>query len=421
MSKKRSYGSGTIYQKKRLIAGTTDQYEYFGDYYAQKMINGKRKTVSGKTRAEVRRKLDVLMVELSNADLQRQKKEEVKQEEIKKNGQETLKNWIKRWVVKYKSGLDDQRSIQCVVRRICKLRIAKLELQDIKIEDIQDFINEMRDEKNYADRTQEYTFTVLNDCLNAALESDYILKNPCQATSIKKPHVRKSQLELLDGKFWSKEELAKFIETYDGKHHLFNFFYLMVLTGCRKQEIAALHWDDVNWKDKILRIDTAIVVPKSGKGEEEGPTKNTASSAEIGVPDEALELLKRQRKWQMEQALKYKFTNSKNWVFTSKFGKHYSMSWLSQEFQRLSLEAGLPNITVHGLRHTTATLLRDAGVPIEKISQQLRHVNVLVTSNYYAHQTPESKQQIANVTQDIFTDVKNLNKKKAPEINSEAN
>lgn len=314
--------------------------------------------------------------------------------------------------------LNDQRSINCVVRRICRLKIAKLQLQDIKVEDIDNFINEMRDEKKYSDRTMEYTFTVLNECLYYAAENDYIKKNPCKSQNIKKPHVRKSQMELLDGKFWTKDEVAKFIESYEGKYHLFDFFYLMILTGCRKQEIAALHWDDVDWKNKTLRIDTAIIIPKSGKGEEEGKTKTTGSSGIIGISDEALELLKRQRKWQMEQALKYKFTNSDNWVFTSKFGKHYSLSWLSQEFKRLCLEAGLPNITVHGLRHTTATLLRDADVPIEKISQQLRHVNILVTSNYYAHQTPESKKQIAQVTQNIITDIK---KKKAPEINSEAN
>lgn len=408
--KKRSpYGAGTAYQKN-------------GTWYAQKTINGKRRTVKGESEADARKNLYALMVELSNDELQRQKQEEIKQEEIKKNGQETLRNWIKRWVVTAKSDLNDQRSINCVVRRICRLKISKLQLQDIKVEDVQNFINEMRDEKKYSDRTMEYTFTVLCDCLGYASENEYISKNPCQSKHIKKPHVKKSQKQQIEGKYWTKEEVARFIKAYMGKHQLFFFFYLMLLTGCRKQEVAALRWNDVNWKDKLLRIDSAIVIPKSGKGEAEGETKNTNSNDVIGLNDEALEILKLQRKLQIAQALKYKFTNSENWIFTSMYGKHYSMSWLSQEFKRMCLNAGLPNITAHGCRHTHATLLRDANVPIEKISKRLRHVNILVTSNIYAHETKESKQETADATEDIFTEIKNINtKKNAPEQMSEAN
>jgi integrase len=51
-------------------------------------------------------------------------------------------------------------------------------------------------------------------------------------------------------------------------------------------------------------------------------------------------------------------------------------------------DLGLPRITLHGLRHTAATLLLDAGTPVKVVSEMLGHANASITLNIYAHAVP---------------------------------
>jgi integrase len=48
-------------------------------------------------------------------------------------------------------------------------------------------------------------------------------------------------------------------------------------------------------------------------------------------------------------------------------------------------EAGLPDLTLHGLRHTYATASLQAGVPPTVVSQRLGHANTAITSDLYQH------------------------------------
>jgi integrase len=51
---------------------------------------------------------------------------------------------------------------------------------------------------------------------------------------------------------------------------------------------------------------------------------------------------------------------------------------------------GVPKrMTFHGLRHTTASLLLMAGVPIAMVSRMLRHSSIAVTERIYAHLAPD--------------------------------
>ncbi len=50
---------------------------------------------------------------------------------------------------------------------------------------------------------------------------------------------------------------------------------------------------------------------------------------------------------------------------------------------------GLPKITLHGFRHTDASLLFESGASIKEVQDRLGHKDVKTTINIYAHVTPE--------------------------------
>jgi integrase len=58
-------------------------------------------------------------------------------------------------------------------------------------------------------------------------------------------------------------------------------------------------------------------------------------------------------------------------------------------FSAVVKPAGVKKITPHGMRHTTATLLLAAGVPVQVVAQRLGHAQVAMTLESYPHATPD--------------------------------
>jgi hypothetical protein len=62
---------------------------------------------------------------------------------------------------------------------------------------------------------------------------------------------------------------------------------------------------------------------------------------------------------------------------------------VTDEFERLAFEAGLPPIRLHDLRHGAATLHLAAGVDMKVISAMLRHSSITITADTYTSVVPE--------------------------------
>ena len=60
---------------------------------------------------------------------------------------------------------------------------------------------------------------------------------------------------------------------------------------------------------------------------------------------------------------------------------------MSRTFDRLVASAGLPRLTLHGLRHSWATLALEAGVPLRVASEVLGHASTTITADTYSHVT----------------------------------
>ena len=66
-----------------------------------------------------------------------------------------------------------------------------------------------------------------------------------------------------------------------------------------------------------------------------------------------------------------------------------------REFARVLKAANVKRITIHGLRHTCATLLLKAGVPPQVVAQRLGHKRIEITLGIYAHALPSMQQDAA--------------------------
>ena len=75
-------------------------------------------------------------------------------------------------------------------------------------------------------------------------------------------------------------------------------------------------------------------------------------------------------------------------VLTRPDGRPVIPDETSQDFQSIVRNAGLPHLTLLGLRHAHATILLTAGVHPKVVSESLGHSNIAVTMDMYSHVLP---------------------------------
>ena len=81
-------------------------------------------------------------------------------------------------------------------------------------------------------------------------------------------------------------------------------------------------------------------------------------------------------------------TDDTGFVFAKPDGDPIHPDYFSQTFERLTAETDLPRIRLHDSRHTHATLLLQAGVPVKVVSERLGHSSVAFTLQVYQHVLP---------------------------------
>ena len=79
---------------------------------------------------------------------------------------------------------------------------------------------------------------------------------------------------------------------------------------------------------------------------------------------------------------------------------HYTMS---HQYKECLARAGLGhNIRLHDLRHTHATWLLEAGVPVKVVSERLGHSSIRITLDIYSHVLGSMQAQAVNALNSIF-------------------
>jgi hypothetical protein len=69
---------------------------------------------------------------------------------------------------------------------------------------------------------------------------------------------------------------------------------------------------------------------------------------------------------------------------------------VAHEFKTMARNAGLPHLTLHGLRHGAATIMLSQGVSLKTVQEILGHSTYYLTANVYGHVAPELSREAAN-------------------------
>ena len=150
------------------------------------------------------------------------------------------------------------------------------------------------------------------------------------------------------------------------------FIYLISKTGLRFAEALALTPADFDYENQQININKSWNYKFKDYGFQ--PTKNKSSNRKIFVDDSTLKAFKKLIKEKdPDQPI---FVNQDQKIFNST---------VNSRLATLCRHANIPTISIHGLRHTHASLLLFQGVSVLSVSRRLGHANITTTQETYLH------------------------------------
>jgi integrase len=178
-------------------------------------------------------------------------------------------------------------------------------------------------------------------------------------------------------------------------------YVVAVHCGLREGELLGLHWEDIDLETKTLAVRRTLSETKSGHILE---APKNAKGRNVRLTNGAVEALKRHRAAQNEERLRLgALWQDQGLVFPSRKGTTMSAKNLTtRSFKPILGRAGLPNIRLHDLRHTCATLLLSKGVHPKLVQELLGHATISITLDTYSHVLPGMGDQTAAAMESAF-------------------
>lgn len=307
----------------------------------------------------------------------------------------TFQDVAEMWLENYKTTVKPTtyQNVRSMYLRMLDRYFKNMKLENISVAYCQKvFINLSKTYVKYSIYT-----SVLGRIFKFALMIDAIQSNPLDR--LIRPKQKPSSKS---DNVYSKKELQEFFGYMDTHKDpaIPIFFWLLAYTGLRKGEALALRWKDLDFDNKILSV-SHTVVWLDGKHTLQSP-KTATSKRIISLDDTTLAKL---RKWKLQQKKDHfksgkKYFGDENYIFTNRRCQSFSRDYVQRNLRNIIKQNDLKPITIHGFRHTHASLLFEAGIEPKIISDRLGHSNIKTTLDLYTH--INQKQKVALV--DRFAD-----------------
>jgi integrase len=162
-------------------------------------------------------------------------------------------------------------------------------------------------------------------------------------------------------------------------------WHLELATGLRRAELAGLRWRDVT-----LDRDPPVLAVRStrttaGHLVVEYDPKTRSGKRVLHLDSGTRDILRGHRAAMAAEAEKRGEPTVPEYVFVDELGDPYHAAQLTRDLHSLQDRAGLPQITLHDLRHTAATVALLAGVHPKVVSERHGHASTQITLDRYSH------------------------------------
>jgi integrase len=377
--KRRGRGEGAIFQREdNGLWVSTISLGYDG--------NGKRRrrTLYGKTKDEVQKKLRKLQDETDRGRIPEASRLTVGQ---------FLDNWLE--TIKTKKAPYTVRGYERDVRLYLKPHLGNVKVRELTTAHVERLYVDLSKAKTTRGKTgvsptmQRKATVTLGAALRVAVKRGLLGANPVR--DVDKPLVERKEIRVLD-----LDQLGLFMKEAE-KDRLYAIYVLAVDSGAREGELFALAWRDIDFAAGCIHIRHTLEEIDDSIRLKEPKTKK--SRRKIPVTRFTLDALQEHRKNMLAEG-HYRPDGP---VFCDTAGGFLrKANVLHRSFEPILKRAGLPHFRPYDLRHTCATLLLLAGENPKVVSERLGHSSISITLDTYSHVLPTMQERAADKLNTIF-------------------
>lgn len=275
---------------------------------------------------------------------------------------------------------------EITIRKHLKPALGSMLVQKLTVEQVERLYAQKRAE-GLASSTIKKCHLRLSAALDLAVRWGLATRNVCQIAKPGKVTYKKPRV-------WTVEDGTAFlaVASQDGMHP---FWSLALESGMRRGELLGLRWSDVNWERSTIHVQQEVIALNGVPIIQE--PKTPESRRTIRLSEQVMTELKRQKAQWAERKLGALEWADHDLVFCTASGKPINPAHVRRSFDRIVQRAGVPDITIHGMRHCHAVWLLRAGTPVKVVSERLGHKDITTTLNVYAAAMPDMQDHAIEV------------------------
>lgn len=409
-------------------------------------INGQRKWISKggfKTKKEAEAAGIKAMNEYNNAGVQF--------EPTEISVSDYLDYWIKNYCI-FNVADNTLAAYRNIIKNHLKPHIGHYQLKAVTTIVLQEMINDIYVKHGFSKSFMKNILKVTKGAFHyAKVTAKLIQVDP--ATDVELPNMS-SDSDAEEIIILNKNDVNRILERFEKSPATYYAILTAYYTGLRVAEVYGLTWDCIDFKNKTITVNKNVkCIEKEGHatdGKRQRPVraksasrwyfgscKTSSSYRTIDIGDTLLEALRGYKQWQEENEELYDELYLKHYlkdeitethrqvkriismhdldveipleraypVFIKENGEFGGSATIKYASKVINYELGI-KFNFHALRHTHATMLIEAGVPVKTVSDRLGHGNVRTTLETYVHVTKQMKSDAV----DIFEKTADLTK-----------
>ena len=292
----------------------------------------------------------------------------------------TVGRWLRYWlrqVVAPSRSASTTHGYTMIIRNHLVPALGAIRLDQLTTAQVQDYLNGKQAEGLCSNTVRKH-HGVLHNALEHARRRELIVRNVAEQAS-------RPSAQTPVHHYYDSETMARLFEVLAGTT-MEPVVKLAGYLGLRRSEICGLKWSHVDRTAKVITIAEARTAVNGRSVDKE--TKNRSSVRRLGYEgladlEEVIERLWRQR--EEEKARLGDEYVDRGFVLCHDGGLPYQPDYLSNRLQRVLARTNLPYVTLHGLRHSFASIAHSRNVPLFGISRALGHSSTATTTQIYMH------------------------------------
>lgn len=307
---------------------------------------------------------------------------------------EPIDSYFKRWVDLYKS--DNAKATQVHYENTFKViqkYFGSTPIQHIKKSDYQAFLNKYG--KTKAKETVKKINAHIRACVREAVDEGIIQTDFTRRATLTGRDSKK-QIDKHINYLESKRLSKALCDVLEAEHRQVYYIILLAIkSGMRFAEIIALQRKDFDFKNNTISINKTWGYTSSFEDGEK-KTKTETSNRVIKMDKVIMDMFQKYFEDTPENIHKLVFYNPE-----SKY-KVFSNTGVNKALKKLLNELGIDEISIHGLRHTHASILFYKGISVQYISERLGHADVDTTIRIYTHLIKELREEDEKNTMNVL-------------------